>query len=67
MSPISVRQASCVKQLLRLFSQVLSDRTMVSEQNPVVLSNYCQPQPDLALLQPGDDYAARHPHPRIHY
>lgn len=65
MSPIGVRHASCVNRLLKLFLQSLSDRVTVIVQNPVVLSNFSEPQPDLALLLPRDDfYAAGHPQPQ---
>ena len=65
MSPISVRHASCVKRLLKLFSQLLGDRVTVAVQDPVELSNLSEPQPDLALLKPRDDfYAAGHPQPQ---
>jgi Uma2 family endonuclease len=65
MSPIGVRHASCVKRLLKLFSQLLGDRVTVAVQDPVELSNLSEPQPDLALLKPRDDfYAAGHPQPQ---
>ena len=44
MSAIGVRHASCVKRLLKLFSQALGDRTIVAIQNPVVLNNLSEPQ-----------------------
>lgn len=65
MSPIGVRHASCVNRLLKLFLQSLGDRATVIVQNPVILSNLSEPQPDLALLKPRDDfYAAGHPQPQ---
>ena len=65
MSPVGIRHASCVKRLNRLFSQVLGDRAIVAVQDPVELSNLSEPQPDLALLKPRDDfYAAGHPQPQ---
>ncbi len=65
MSPIGVRHASCVKRLIKLFSQSLGDRAIVAIQNPVVLNNLSEPQPDLALLKPRNDfYAAGHPQPQ---
>lgn len=65
MSPIGTRHAACVKRLLKHFSQLLGDRVMVAVQAPVVLSNLSEPQPDLALLKPRDDfYAAGHPQPQ---
>ena len=65
MSPIGVRHASCVKRLIKLFSQLLGDHVLVAVQDPVELSNLSEPQPDLALLQPRNDfYAAGHPQPQ---
>ena len=65
MSPIGIRHASCVNRLLKLFLLSLGDRTTVIVQNPVILSNLSEPQPDLALLKPRDDfYAAGHPQPQ---
>ncbi len=65
MSPIGTRHAACVKRLLKLFSQLLGDRVIVAVQDPVVLNNFSEPQPDLALLKPRDDfYAAGHPQPQ---
>lgn len=58
MSPIGIRHASCVKRLNKLFSQLLGDRVMVAVQDPVELSNLSEPQPDLALLKPRDDFYA---------
>ncbi len=45
MSPVSPRQAACVRRLNRLFFQSLGDRVTVIVQNPVVLSNLSKPQP----------------------
>jgi Uma2 family endonuclease len=65
MSPIGIRHASCVNRLLKLFVQLLGDRVTVIVQNPVVLSNLSEPQPDVALLKPRDDfYATGHPQPQ---
>ena len=65
MSPIGVRHASCVNRLLKLFLQSLGDRATVIVQNPVILSNFSEPQPDLALLKPrADFYATGHPQPQ---
>ncbi len=64
MSPIGFRQASCVNKLNRIFSRELGNYGIVSVQNPIELSNNSQPQPDLVLLKPRDDfYSTRHPLP----
>ncbi len=46
MSPIGIRHASCVNRLNKLFLQSLGDRAIVAVQDPVVLSNFSEPQPD---------------------
>lgn len=62
MAAIGRRHAACVRRLIRLFSQRLSDRVLVDAQDPVELGNTSEPQPDIALLQLRDDfYEARHP------
>lgn len=62
MSPIGTRHAACVNCLNKLFSQQVGENALVSVQNPIHLSDYSEPQPDLALLQPRPDfYATAHP------
>jgi Uma2 family endonuclease len=64
MAAIGRRHAACVRRLIRLFSQRLSDRVLVDVQDPVELSDRSEPQPDLALLQQRPDfYESGHPHP----
>ena len=36
---------------IRLFSKVVGDKSVIAAQNPVVLSGYAEPQPDLAILR----------------
>lgn len=62
MSPIGRRHAACVRRLIGLFSQQVGERAIVDAQNPVKLSDRSQPQPDIVLLQPREDfYEAGHP------
>lgn len=64
MSPINVRHAACVKRLNYFFNQQLGERVIVSVQDPVRLDEYSEPEPDVALLQPRDDfYIGGHPEP----
>lgn len=64
MSPIGRRHAAVVNRLVRLLTQYLGNRVILSPQNPVQLNDYSQPQPDIALLKPrADFYEARHPQP----
>jgi len=57
MSPIGSHHAACVKRLNRLFSRSVSD-AVVSVQDPIRLSEYSEPEPDLALLRPRADFYA---------
>ena len=41
-----------------LFVKHFGDRGVVSIQNPVQLSNYTEPQPDIVILKPRADYYA---------
>ena len=51
-SPIGPRHAAFVNNLTRLLVLRVGGRAIVSVQNPVVVSDYSEPQPDLALLRP---------------
>lgn len=64
MSPIGTRHAACVSRLTRLLTIRLGNRATASPQNPVRLDNDSEPQPDVALLQPREDfYEEQHPQP----
>jgi len=63
MSPIGSRHASCVAKLTALFSRV-QEQWIVWVQNPIRLGKHSEPQPDVALLKPREDfYATAHPGP----
>jgi Uma2 family endonuclease len=65
MSPIGSRHAACVRRLDALFNQRLGGAAQVSVQNPVLVDEYSQPEPDIALLRPrADYYAEEHPSAR---
>lgn len=64
MVPIGSRHAACVARLTRLLVSGLGERAVVWVQNPVRLDDLSEPQPDLAVLGPRDDfYAGAHPGP----
>jgi hypothetical protein len=45
-----------------LFNIAVGNRAVVSVQNPVQLSNYTEPEPDVILLKPrADEYAGEKP------
>ncbi|MBL1197536.1 MAG: Uma2 family endonuclease [Nostoc sp. GBBB01] len=65
MSPIGTKHAAYVRRFNNMLGQRLGNRVIVSVQNPVVLDNNSEPQPDVALLKLRDDfYATAHPQPQ---
>ncbi len=56
MSPIGRRHAACVKRLNRLFYRKLGDSVLIGVQDPVELDDTSEPQPDIVLLQPREDF-----------
>lgn len=64
MAAIGSRHAACVNRLSNLIAERRSDRFIVSTQNPVRLTSYSEPQPDISVLRPRTDfYASGHPGP----
>lgn len=64
MSPSGPRHAATVRRLERLFHRLAGERALVSGQNPISLDRYSEPEPDIALVRPQDDfYAGAHPTP----
>jgi Uma2 family endonuclease len=64
MAPIGSRHAVIVDRLTRLLGTQAGGRALVRTQNPVRLSDLTEPQPDVALVQPGEDrYLDHHPAP----
>ena len=62
MTPIGSRHAGVVNRLNSVFSATLRGVAVVTVQNPVVLDERSEPQPDLALLRYRSDfYADAHP------
>lgn len=58
MSPIGIKHAACVAKTARLLQIKLADRAFIWVQNPIVLKNHSEPQPDLAILKWRDDFYA---------
>lgn len=63
MTPIGSEHAGLVKYLNRLFSSVVAKQAIVSVQDPITLGQDSEPDPDLALLVPRDDFYVK-AHPR---
>jgi len=65
MSPIGRRHTACVRRLINILSQLLAELAIVDAQNPIILNNLSEPQPDIALLKPrADFYESGHPQPK---
>lgn len=63
MAPIGSFHAGTVNILNRLLMRLVADTAIVDCQNPIVLDDHSEPQPDLALLRPCPDYYLK-AHPR---
>lgn len=63
MAPIGSGHAQCVRRLTEFLVLRVAPRALVSIQNPVRLDDRSEPEPDVALLVPRDDYDSRHPRP----
>ena len=62
MAAIGQKHASCVRRASTVLRLSLGNRAFVDTQNPVEMGEYSEPQPDIALLRPRDDYyATEHP------
>ena len=61
MSPIGARHLGCVNRANHLFTSAFGNRIVVSIQNPLQLSNYTEPEPDVVLLKPRLDHYAGMP------
>jgi len=56
MAPIGKRHAACVNRLSRILNRQASSTIIVSTQNPIVLDDFSEPQPDVALLKFREDF-----------
>lgn len=61
MAPIGARHLKVVNRLNRLLVSSIRDAAIVSVQNPVVLDDHSEPQPDLAILTSDSDSGTRLP------
>lgn len=58
MSPIGKHHAAIVNRLIAVLTEQVGRRAIVSPQNPLLLSDESEPQPDIALFKFRDDYYA---------
>ena len=56
MSPIGPRHVAIVNRLNALLSRQIADRAIISVQNPIQLTDYTEPQPDIAVLRLREDF-----------
>lgn len=56
MRPIGPLHVGIVNKLNKILSRQVGDAAIVSVQNPIQLNDYAEPQPDIALLAPQDDF-----------
>ena len=56
MSPVGYKHIYCVNRATALFFARLTGKVIVSVQNPVVLSQYTEPQPDILLARFRPDF-----------
>ncbi|MGH8580731.1 MAG: Uma2 family endonuclease [Gammaproteobacteria bacterium] len=63
MAPIGSEHAAVVRRLVRLFDRIIGEQAIVSAQDPIWLSSFSEPEPDIALLRYREDFF-RHAHPR---
>ena len=68
MSPINSPHGGSVKRINALFTKLLAEEVIVSVQDPLVVGDLSEPEPDIMLLKPQDDfYASAHPQPEDVY
>jgi Uma2 family endonuclease len=63
MAPIGKFHAMIVRELIGQMSRHFGDVGIVDSQNPIVLDDFSEPQPDILLLRPELRKAARLPNP----
>ena len=59
MGPIGSRHVACVNRLNGLLNRKVGQDVIVSVQNPFRLDDYSEPEPDIALVKPRDDFYAQ--------
>jgi Uma2 family endonuclease len=64
MSPIGPRHAGTVMKLVRLLIERLGRQADIAPQNPAILDDLSEPQPDICVMRPRpDSYTSAHPRP----
>ena len=61
-SPQGTARAAAIRRVDRLLSSLLSERGLVQKQLPVILNNFSEPEPDIAVVKVDPfDYDDHHP------
>lgn len=64
MSPITSRHAGVVKIIAALLAKKLGDNFIIGNQDPIRLSEFSEPEPDISILKMRQDwYTESHPEP----
>ena len=62
MSPIGNKHAACVEKIDDILSDLLAGKAMIRTQNPILLDDYSEPEPDAVVVKyRADYYANAHP------
>jgi Uma2 family endonuclease len=65
MAPKNVEHAVATNRATRCFTRSLGERVIISGQNPILLNDFSEPEPDIVLVAPPDDrYLESHPTPK---
>ena len=56
MSPVGSKHASVVKRLAKRLTLLFGDEAIIGIQDPVLLEGDSEPEPDISILKPQDDY-----------
>jgi Uma2 family endonuclease len=58
MSPIGSCHVACVNRLTAVLTSKIGGAAIVSVQNPFAVDEYSEPQPDIVILKPSEDFYA---------
>lgn len=56
MSPIGSKHVACVNRIINTIAPVLNGKAILSAQNPIIVDDLSEPEPDFAILKPKDDF-----------
>lgn len=65
MSPKNLKHAIATKRTNRWLAKLLGDRAIIGVQDPILLNDFSEPEPDITLIAPPDNrYTENHPKPK---